>query len=142
MPPTGAVGDDTSALLALSNFGVRVPVHTMREDQPPSSRGGVILLVEDDVAVAELTAALFKHAGYQVKLVHSAADALAVLAAGDRVDALFSDVVMPGGMNGFELARTVQVADSGTINLPLVGEIKTVAKPDCPLESVTFRVTV
>jgi len=39
----------------------------------------------------------------------NADDALAVLSAGDKVDAVFSDVIMPGTMNGVDLAVTLRV---------------------------------
>jgi PAS domain S-box-containing protein len=107
--------------------------------------GGIILLVEDDIAVAELTAALFEHAGYAVKVVHSAAAALEVLKRGNQVDALFSDVVMPGGMNGFQLARTVQseypgvpvlltTGFSGAAEVAQIRGIRIIPKPYDPEE--------
>jgi CheY-like chemotaxis protein len=107
--------------------------------------GGIILLVEDDVAVAELTAALFEHAGYAVKVVHSAAAALEVLKRGNQVDALFSDVVMPGGMNGFQLARAVQseypgvpvlltTGFSGAAEVAQIRGIRIISKPYDPEE--------
>jgi CheY-like chemotaxis protein len=43
--------------------------------------------------------------GYSVITAFNAAEALQVLDGGDVFDLLFSDVVMPGGMNGFELGR-------------------------------------
>ncbi len=107
--------------------------------------GGVILLVEDDIAVAEVTAALFEHAGYAVKVVHSAAAALEALKHGIQVDALFSDVVMPGGMNGVQLACTVQseypgipvlltTGFSGAAEVAQVRGIRVIAKPYDPEE--------
>jgi PAS domain S-box-containing protein len=69
---------------------------------------GTVLLIEDDLSLAELTSALLEHAGYTVKVAHSAAAALNMLKRGSRIDAVFSDIVMPGGMNGFQLARTLR----------------------------------
>ena len=43
-----------------------------------------------------------------MKTAGNAAEALHVLRNGDPVDLLFSDIMMPGGMNGIELARTVR----------------------------------
>jgi two-component system NtrC family sensor kinase len=67
-----------------------------------------ILLVEDHPQVAELTAAVLEEAGYGVKLAESADAALQVLRDGERVDLVFSDVVMPGGLSGIDLAHHVE----------------------------------
>ncbi len=74
----------------------------------PAHDSGTVLLIEDDLSLAELTSALLEHAGYTVKVAHSAAAALNMLKRGSRIDAVFSDIVMPGGMNGFQLARTLR----------------------------------
>ncbi len=71
---------------------------------PAESRGETVLVVEDNgglrrVAVRQLTAL-----GYRVTEAESAGAALAAMAA-EPVQLLFSDVVMPGEMDGFELAR-------------------------------------
>ncbi len=69
---------------------------------------GEILLVEDDPTVAELTSEMLKAAGYGVCHVKSAPSALDTLAGGRPFDAVFSDVMMPGGMNGVDLAREIR----------------------------------
>jgi len=70
--------------------------------------GGNVLLVEDDLTVAELTVQMLESIGFAVLHAKSAAAALDVLSAGRRVDIVFSDVMMPGGMNGVELAREIR----------------------------------
>src|SRR5262249_6788950 len=67
-----------------------------------------VLLVEDDAGVAELALGMLQDAGYNVKTAANAADALKVLRQGDPIDLVFSDIMMPGGMNGAELARIVR----------------------------------
>jgi CheY-like chemotaxis protein len=64
--------------------------------------------VEDDANVAELTTEMLKAAGYAVTHVKSAVSALDALADDRGVDVVFSDVMMPGGMNGVELAREIR----------------------------------
>jgi PAS domain S-box-containing protein len=64
-----------------------------------------ILVVEDRPDVAELARSILDDFGYTVLVAHNAHDALARLDALDRVDLLFSDLIMPGGMNGVMLAR-------------------------------------
>ncbi|MGY4302891.1 signal transduction histidine kinase/ActR/RegA family two-component response regulator [Bradyrhizobium sp. USDA 4369] len=66
---------------------------------------GRILLVEDDDEVAALVSEMLRQLGYEVTRASSAA---AALADGRAVDLVFSDVMMPGGMNGVELAREIQ----------------------------------
>lgn len=69
-----------------------------------------ILVVEDDPRVRRVTVARLQNAGYQVIEAETAAQALAALAAHPDVDLLFTDIVMPGGMSGDELAREVRAA--------------------------------
>ena len=80
---------------------------TGRTETRTSSRGEV-LLVEDDLTVADLTTEMLKGAGYVVFHVKSAAAALEALAGGRGVDVVLSDVMMPGGMNGVDLARELR----------------------------------
>jgi len=66
---------------------------------------GTVLIVEDEPDVLEMAVELFRSLGYGVVTATDAAGALALLARDETVDVLFSDVVMPGGMSGVELAR-------------------------------------
>ena len=66
-----------------------------------------ILVVEDDVLVRMTCATLIEDAGYRVIEAPTADDALAILEKADRVELLFSDVDMPGSMDGLELAEIV-----------------------------------
>lgn len=69
---------------------------------------GRVLLVEDDDEVAALTSEMLDQLGYEVTRAASAVAALGALANGRQVDLVFSDVMMPGGMNGVELAREIR----------------------------------
>jgi CheY-like chemotaxis protein len=73
----------------------------------PVEVGGTekILAVEDDLAVLSLTVEMLKSLGYKVATASDAAQAMAVLKADPGIDLLFSDVVMPGGVSGLQLAR-------------------------------------
>ena len=64
-----------------------------------------ILVVEDDVDVREMIVGILSDLGYQTLVATNAAEALEVLKEESSVDLLFSDIVMPGGMSGIELAR-------------------------------------
>ncbi len=69
---------------------------------------GRVLIVEDDMFVAELAADMFGELGFDSTVTHSAKEALERLAGGDRPKLVFSDVVMPGGITGIELARKLR----------------------------------
>jgi CheY-like chemotaxis protein len=91
------------------------PGHCANIDTPPQPSGstGCVLLVEDDDEVAVLVSEMLGQLGYEVTRVASAAAALGALANGRHVDVVLSDIMMPGGMNGVELAREVRRRRSG-----------------------------
>jgi nitrogen-specific signal transduction histidine kinase/CheY-like chemotaxis protein len=68
---------------------------------------GTVLVVEDNAEVAEVTAGLLAQLGYRVIPVESATEALARLE-DVAVDLVFSDIVMPGPMDGLALAREIR----------------------------------
>jgi signal transduction histidine kinase/ActR/RegA family two-component response regulator len=77
-------------------------------EQPPPGGVGRVLLVEDDDEVAALVGEMIAQLGYQVTRVASARAALGALANGRSIDIVFTDIMMPGGMNGVELAREIR----------------------------------
>ncbi|WP_235579379.1 ATP-binding protein [Pseudorhodoferax sp. Leaf274] len=73
---------------------------------PASPMAGVrILMVEDDQLVSAMVAAALEEEGCAVRHCGTADEALLVLQGGSAFDILFTDVVMPGRMNGIDLAR-------------------------------------
>jgi PAS domain S-box-containing protein len=78
-----------------------------RAGSPAKIRQGTetILIVDDREDVAELAASILDDFGYRTLVAHSGRAALAILDGADQVDMLFSDLIMPGGMNGVILAR-------------------------------------
>jgi signal transduction histidine kinase/CheY-like chemotaxis protein len=98
--------------------GTTVRIHLPRDHTPASAPppaeasadaatdGEIILVVEDDADVIATTAETLSGLGYGVLTAADAREALAIVGdAGRRVDILFSDVMMPGGMNGVQLAQ-------------------------------------
>lgn len=75
----------------------------MVSDAPPG--GTTILVVEDDEDVREVVAGMLVDLGYRSLIAHTGAEALELLQRETEIDLLFTDVVMPGGINGVELAR-------------------------------------
>ena len=69
---------------------------------------GRVLLVEDDVLVSELAAGMLNELGFESIVTHSAKEALERLSGERRPTLVFTDIVMPGGISGIELARKVR----------------------------------
>ncbi len=69
---------------------------------------GMALVVEDDDAVAETAEKLLAMIGYKSVRAQDARTALALLLGGQKFDFVFSDIVMPGGLSGLELARRIR----------------------------------
>jgi two-component system, NtrC family, sensor kinase len=86
-----------------------VPQKTPAQAQAeaPAKPAGTVLLVEDNDDVAEVGAGYLRQLGYRVRSVAHAQAALAALRLYGDVDLVFSDILMPGGMNGLELAREI-----------------------------------
>jgi CheY-like chemotaxis protein len=69
---------------------------------------GRVLVVEDDTLVAELAAGMLSELGFECTVAHSAKEALERLAGGEKPKLVFTDIIMPGGITGIELARKVR----------------------------------
>jgi CheY-like chemotaxis protein len=104
------IGVGTTMRLYLPRLAGAENDKAITQDHPSksaSAASGTILLVEDDTDVRELLAAQLRRQGYRVIEAEDGAAALAVLESEPRIDLLFTDVVMPGGLSGLELARQV-----------------------------------
>ena len=69
---------------------------------------GRVLIVEDDTLVAELAAGMLGELGFEATVTHSAKEALDRLTNEEKPKLVFSDIIMPGGISGIELARKVR----------------------------------
>ena len=76
------------------------------KDADPERRHARILMVEDNTDVTEVTSALIKQLGYTVRLAPDAIKALRMIEQ-ESFDLVFSDIMMPGDMDGLELAKTI-----------------------------------
>ena len=89
-----------------------------------------VLVVEDEVLVRLMIAEELRSAGFQVIEASDADEALAVLANIADVSVIFSDIRMPGSMDGLELAKKVR-ADFPKIRIVLAsGNLAAVASVD------------
>jgi CheY-like chemotaxis protein len=101
------VGSGTRVQLLLPRARGR-PAAAPIADAVPVVRGhGNILLVEDNAELGEMAATLLRELGYVVERAETPAKALEKLNS-FRAHLVFSDLLMPGGMNGVEFAREVR----------------------------------
>ncbi|HYZ61966.1 MAG TPA: PAS domain S-box protein, partial [Acetobacteraceae bacterium] len=112
------------ALESAPGQGTRVTLRLPRADAEPvpepvalepevtemmgRAAGKSVLVVDDNAEVASFAATMLAELGYTTHRASDAAEALRVLASGNQVDAVFSDIVMPGPMNGVELAARLR----------------------------------
>jgi PAS domain S-box-containing protein len=75
----------------------------------PQGAGEKILIIEDDPDLRALTVRMVKTLSYDVIDVPDANTARDILLAGQRVDLVLSDIVLPGGLNGLEFADQIKV---------------------------------
>jgi PAS domain S-box-containing protein len=80
------------------------------------SQRQTVLVVDDSADVADVTSSLFEDLGYETIYRDSAEAALKLLEAGTKIDLVFSDIVMPGTIDGVGLAREIR---SRYPNLPI-----------------------
>ena len=82
--------------------------HVEDAEQSQAANGAIgtetILVVEDDDALRSYTVETLAELGYRVLPATNGAAALEILDSGNDIDLLFTDVVMPGGLNGRQLA--------------------------------------
>jgi signal transduction histidine kinase len=104
-------GASFSLYLPRSEAGAR----SYRADAPsveiPSGRER-ILVVEDNDEVLEVAVTIIRDLGYEVLIATDGDEALALLGRDPSIDLLFSDVVMPGGLSGFQLAEMARAVNA------------------------------
>ena len=104
--------------------------------------GELILVVEDNDTVREATVSRLESLGYAVLEAKSGPEAIKLLESGQPIALVFSDIVMPGGMTGYDVEEWVRsmkpevkvLLTSGYSDMPLAGseavrEIEVLAKP-------------
>jgi PAS domain S-box-containing protein len=127
-------GEGTTASLyvplSLETPKEQVAIHAPQ--QQPALETRTILVVEDDPDVLNTTAQLLKNMGYHVLQATDGPSAKAVLRDTDNaVDLLFSDVVMPKGLSGLELAESIK-EEHAHIKILLASGYPDIARSDSP----------
>jgi len=85
--------------------------------RPDGNGHGIILLVEDNAEIAEVSRANLEELGYRALHAPNAAAAMDIVERDRTIDLVFSDIVMPGPMSGLDLARRLREIRPG---LPIV----------------------
>jgi CheY-like chemotaxis protein len=103
------VGEGTTVKLYLPRYFGKMEAETEKlaaaaDNWPTAKEGEVVLVVEDDIQVRQVSAQLVRDLGYEVIEAANGADALERLAKGERIDLIFTDIVMPG-MTGRVMAE-------------------------------------
>jgi PAS domain S-box-containing protein len=101
---TSALGEGTTVRMHLPRGTVAEGAAEESLHRPAST---TVLLVEDNPAVADASAGLLEQLGYTVRWVSNAETALQAIEA-NGVDLVFSDIIMPGKMDGLKLARAIR----------------------------------
>jgi signal transduction histidine kinase/CheY-like chemotaxis protein len=108
-------------------------------ERTAAAAGGLALLVEDNADVAEVGREMLSQIGYTVRLASNARDGLEMVER-ERFDLVVSDIVMPGGMNGVDLARAIRGAFPRLPILLVTGYAGSAdAGPDFPVLRKPYR---
>ena len=98
-------GTTITLYLPREEMGATVQTPAPQIAQANNGTGELVLIVEDDPDVRSLANSMLKSLGYRTLLAEDAGTALNVLANQPDIDLLFTDIVLPGGMNGADLAH-------------------------------------
>jgi CheY-like chemotaxis protein len=117
------VGHGTTVRLYLPRAGrdkvAAAPMQPAQAD--PERIDAVVLVVEDNIDVRKIVCRLLRDLGCSIIEASSGAAALEILQSDRRIDLMFSDVVMPGGMSGAELVQAARRLRPGIKTLLTTG---------------------
>jgi len=99
------VGEGTTATLLLPRAQAEPQAAAPMAPSGGLQGAGCVLLVEDDPLVRDTVRSGLEVSGFEVHAAGDADEALRLLAGAHRIDVVLTDVVMPGSMNGVDLAR-------------------------------------
>ncbi len=99
------VGTTMRLYLPRSTRSITAPVMNKNHEKKLPTGNENILIVDDEADLLQLADQYLSDLGYQTRLAENAAQALEILAKENNIQLLFTDVIMPGGINGYELAE-------------------------------------
>ena len=105
-----------------------------RPAEAASGNGEVVLIVDDEATIRMLVAEVLAGAGYASVEAADGAAALRILQTDDRIDLLVTDVGMPGGMNGRQVADAARLLRPGLKVLFITGYAENAAVGNGHLE--------
>jgi signal transduction histidine kinase len=135
-------GEGTAVALYLPRStipGESSPTEDARADNAPGGNE-TVLIVDDNEDVRDVSAVIVGSLGYEVLTAGDATEALALIRSRRDIDLLVSDVVMSGGVDGFELARRAHALHPGLPVLLMSGyPAGSVEKSDFPILHKPYR---
>ena len=102
------VGEGTTVHVFLPRVAAQLAASLPGQAELPIGNGELILVVEDNDRVREVTLARLQSLGYSALPASNGAEAVEILKGDAPVVLVFSDIVMPGGMSGYDVARWVR----------------------------------
>jgi two-component system NtrC family sensor kinase len=102
------VGEGTTVTIYLPRAKNAATAAAIPEQTATRRAKGAVLLVEDDENVAKIAMKILEMIGYRAEHARDGGTALALLLGGQKFDIVFSDILMPGGMSGLDLARKIR----------------------------------
>ena len=100
-------GTTVSLYLPLAE-DVPYPIPVAMQSVSPVKLNGTVLVVDDEVDLLEIAKTYLEEMGYKTYQAEDAASALAVVEQHGDIDLIVTDIIMPGGMNGVELAQKIR----------------------------------
>jgi CheY-like chemotaxis protein len=123
------IGTSVRVFLPLA-VGAEPQSKRTRAEKPVIGGGERILVVEDDAFVRSHVVTSLEGLGYRVSVAADGREALSLLHAGLNPDLLFTDIVMPGGVSGWELAQRAR---------EIMPDLRVLFTSGYPLETLTSR---
>lgn len=139
-----APGEGTEVSLYLPALEGQVHTAVAESKDYPFGNGELVLVVEDDPMVREAVMLRLEAIGYAVIEAGNTDAALQQIEAGEPVDLVFSDVVMPGSRSGYDLIRELRAQHPGIATLLTSGHVSSAVRerdglnPPVPLLSKPY----
>jgi PAS domain S-box-containing protein len=125
------VGFGTTVILYLPLAGESAPAaRNISPSHVPVHGGGTVLVVDDETELLEIAHAYLTEMGYSAMRADNTASALNTLALHKEINLMITDVIMPGGMNGVELANKAR---------ELIPELKVIYSSGYPSDALVER---